>query len=145
MLNHESYDNVNFYYDVLSPNVKSLSSMHGPAVMSLLAGKEIGTSPDAQIYCYAYPSWEADQKNEADLFYHVIERNKTLADKDKIRVISMSHGVDSMKNSELLAIAEKKAREAGIIVVDVNSMEINPVRALSFTDPNNPDNYVVAN
>lgn len=55
--------------------------MHGPAVMSLLAGKEIGTAPDVKVYYYAYPSWDEDQKNEADLFYHVIERNKTLPDR----------------------------------------------------------------
>lgn len=119
--------------------------MHGPAVMSLLAGKEIGTAPDVKVYYYAYPSWDEDQKNEADLFYHVIERNKTLPDKEKIRVISMSHGVDNMKNSDLLATAEKAARDAGIIVVDVNSIKIQVVGTLPFTDKNNPSNYVKVN
>lgn len=44
------------------------SSMHGPAVMSLLAGHEIGVAPEAKVHYYAYPSWNADHKSEADLF-----------------------------------------------------------------------------
>lgn len=146
MLNHESYNNVNYSYTVLNPRAKNLSSMHGPAVMSLLAGKEIGIAPEANVYYYAYPSWDADQKNEADLFYHVIEKNKTLPDDQKIRIISMSHGVDrSMKNSELLAQAEMKARDAGIIVVDVGSINISAVKAEPFKDKNNPENYTKVN
>lgn len=144
--NHEAYRNVDYTYKVINPAANVLSSMHGPAVMSLLAGKDIGTAPDVKVYYYAYPSWLGDQKNEADLFYDVIEKNKTLPDNEKIRIISMSHGVGfSMKNYELLEQAEAKAREAGIIVIDVCTTNITAVKALPFTDKNDPNNYVVAN
>jgi len=145
MRDHESYGNVDYTYTVLNPGANQSSSMHGPAVMSLLAGHEIGVAPDAKVHYYAYPSWKADQKDEADLFYHVIERNKTLPPDERIRVISMSHGVDrSCINGELLAEAEKAARDAGIIVIDVATTSLGPVRAKPFADRNDPASYVAA-
>lgn len=145
MRDHEAYRNADCTYTVLSFEAKQSSSMHGPAVMSVLAGHEIGVAPEAKVYCYAYPSWKADQKNEADLFYHVIERNKTLPPDERIRIMSMSHGVDrSWMNSESLVRAEKAARDAGIIVIDVGTIRLNAVRAVPFGDKNDPDSYVVA-
>ena len=145
MRDHESYGNVDYTYTILNQDADQRSSMHGPAVMSLLAGHEIGVAPDAKVFYYAYPSWKADQKNEADLFYHVIERNKALPPDEQIRVISMSHGVDrSCINGELLARAERAARDAGIIVIDVATIDIGAVRAVPLADKNDPSSYVAA-
>lgn len=38
----------------------SESSMHGPAVASLLVGSNCGTAPDAKVYYAAAPSWKRD-------------------------------------------------------------------------------------
>jgi len=143
MRDHEAYSNVDYSYHILNREASQESSMHGPAVMSILAGREIGIAPDARVYYYAYPSWKADQKNEADLFYDVIEKNKSLPEGQKIRVISMSHGVNpSFTNSHLLAEAEQRARDAGIIVVDVRTTRLSAVRAVPFANKDDPDSYV---
>ena len=42
------------------------TSMHGPAVASLLAGKTIGVAPDVSIYYAAWPSWLEDSRYAAD-------------------------------------------------------------------------------
>ena len=47
LLNHEAYDNIKLNnYNIKESN----PSMHGPAVLSLLAGKDIGIVPDSEVY-----------------------------------------------------------------------------------------------
>ena len=57
---HEEYENLKLHYINTVDGGGAENSMHGPAVLSLLAGKTIGTAPDAEIYYYAHASWKAD-------------------------------------------------------------------------------------
>ncbi len=48
---HEQYASSTLHY---INNTKEEVSMHGPAVLSLLLGKDIGTAPAAEVYFYAF-------------------------------------------------------------------------------------------
>ncbi len=67
----------NVYAENLSDSATD-ESMHGPAVLSLLSGKDIGTAPEAEVYYYSDASWERDQLRQSEVLYQIIEKNKTL-------------------------------------------------------------------
>ncbi len=100
-----------------------ISSMHGPAVMSLLVGKTIGVAPHANVYYCACPSWLADAKYYAEAIEHIIDINKRLDQKEKIKFISVSAAPSGKhspftSNNEMWDKAVSHAKEEGIVVVD---------------------------
>lgn len=104
----------------------SQSSMHGPAVASLLVGDTIGTAPDADLYYAAAPSWLRDSSYYAQALEWIVEENSKLPESNKIRAVSVSaapsgDGSPFSKNNELWDEAVKKAEEAGIAVLDCSS------------------------
>lgn len=142
---HEAYSNVDLHYEIVADAGESaFPSMHGPAVLSLLAGREIGIVPDATVYFIGTGSCPGDQKNEAAGFRRIIEINKTLPEDKKIKIIGMSHRVANkpgyiLKNSEELAKAEMDAEAAGIMVIDCDTLE-DPV-LLAITPDKDVDDY----
>ncbi len=111
------------YHDV---GCESESSMHGPAVASLLVGAKCGTAPGARVYYVAAPSWTADTEYQAKALDWIIEQNATLPPKEKIRVVSISAapsgpGSPFKKNTELWDPACGRAEKAGILVLDCTS------------------------
>lgn len=112
--------NIKMYKDF---DCKSESSMHGPAVASLLAGKSIGTAPDAGIYYAATPTWLADAEYEARALDWIVEENGKLPAGEKIRVVSISGapsgpGSPFTKNNDLWDKAVARAEKEGILVLD---------------------------
>lgn len=96
------------------------TSMHGPAVASLLAGKTIGVAPDVSIYYAAWPSWLEDSRYAADALDWVLEQNDTLPEGEKIRVVSVSASPsfsDTFQNVDLWNAAVARAEEAGVLVL----------------------------
>lgn len=149
---HESYDNVNLHYYKIRPDEKGMkASMHGPAVLSLLAGKEIGIAPDANVYFFGHPAVigdppVADQIVEAESFQKLIEVNKTLSDNNKIKIVGVSHGPDPKQlNSEEYVKAAKEAEENGIMVIDVSTLNYVPITILPFKEKDNELNFEVSN
>ena len=69
---HEQYNTDKLHY---TNNSGKNTSMHGPNVLSMLAGKDTGTAPEAEIYYYASIDSE-DQVYLADCLYQIIEQNK---------------------------------------------------------------------
>jgi serine protease AprX len=116
--------------------------MHGPAVTSLLAGKNIGTAPDVRIYYAAVPSWFLDAQYYADALDWIIAENKKLPVGEKIRVVSVSSmpsGMDSeYKNQDAWNAAYERALKAGILVLDCTYEHgyTNPC-TLDMYDPDN--------
>ena len=110
------------YHDVGTGEFSNTGSMHGPAVISLLAGNNIGTAPDASVYFVAVPAWLLDAQYYADALDWIIAENEKLPDRNKIRAISVSaipSGIDSeYKNSNAWDASYKRAAEAGILVLD---------------------------
>jgi len=99
------------------------SSMHGPAVTSLLVGSTIGAAPDASVYYAAVPSWRKDSAYYALALIWIIQENEKLPPERKIRVVSVSAapsgpGTPYDRNTELWDRAFAWAEQEGILVLD---------------------------
>ena len=99
------------------------SSMHGPAVASLLVGTNCGTAPDARVFYAAAPSWKRDTAYEAKALDWIIQQNRNLPASKKIRVVSVSAapsgpGAPRDKNQHMWDRACARAEAAGILVLD---------------------------
>jgi serine protease AprX len=108
------------YHDV---GCDSKSSMHGPAVASLLVGKICGTAPDARLYYAAAPSWTKDTAYQAQALNWIIEQNKKQPASKKIRVVSVSAAPSGSsspfdKNQQMWDRACAQAEAEDILVLD---------------------------
>lgn len=112
---HPEYSNtVNLHY---ANNSGAYGSMHGPSVLSLLAGKDIGVAPDAEVYFYAHAAWEEDQTTHAQCLYQIIEQNMSLPDENKITMVGFSDNIDPTEaNADAFRKAVKACEEAGVMV-----------------------------
>jgi hypothetical protein len=107
------------------------SAMHGPAVASIAAGKTVGVAPGAHIYYIAEThgtfkpgGFDWDFTYLAQSIERILEVNRSLPEKEKIRVISISVGWSSKQNgyAEVTA-AVKKAADEGIFVISSSLFE----------------------
>lgn len=120
-------------------------SMHGPAVVSILAGETCGVAPDVSVYYAAAPSWTRDAAYYADGLSWIVNVNKGLGDNEKIRVVSVSAapsgpGSPFDKNLELWDEAVAQAQAAGILVIDCRSDPNTGFVRHGFYDPDDPEN-----
>jgi predicted outer membrane repeat protein len=119
---HPEYDGkVVAYYDTGCDGPPS--SMHGPAVTSLLVGTNCGTAPDARVYYAAAPSWKRDADYYADALNWIVAQNETLPVSQKIRVVSVSAapsgpGSPFLYNNQMWDDAVVLAEAAGILILD---------------------------
>lgn len=147
LLNHEAYKNVKLHNYEIQDNLQIMPSMHGPAVLSLLAGSDEGIVPDAEVYFWGHNGMEDDNEYEAKAFKKIVELNKTLPKNKKIKIVGMSHGADESLNKEYakhLKDAEDAARKNGIIVVDV-SCGMATCGVKGFKDRDDYKNYEISN
>lgn len=118
---HPEYkDRIAAYHDV---GCGTKTSMHGPAVLSLLAGKTCGTAPGAKVYYVAAPSWTADTAYQAKALDWLVLQNINLMADRQIRVVAVSampsgKGSPFTKNTEQWDAACERATRAGILVLD---------------------------
>ena len=111
---HEQYDRETLHYQ---NNAEQNHSMHGPAVMSLLTGKDIGTAPEAEVYFYGHSTWKADQVTHVECLHQIIEQNKSLPEARKIRMVGFSDNIDDTEqNADAFRAAVKECEDAGIMV-----------------------------
>jgi hypothetical protein len=99
------------------------TSMHGPAVASLLVGDKCGTAPGAKVYYAAVPSWKGDASYYARALDWILETNVTLPANKKIRVVSVSaapsgQGSPFTVKTRMWDEACERAEAAGILVLD---------------------------
>ena len=133
---HELYEKMDLHY---VNNSGKNEEMHGPAVLSLLAGKGIGTAPEAEIYFYAHAAWKADQTTHAECLYQIIEQNQSLPEGEKITMVGFSDGIDEReKNAQAFRDAVAACEKAGIMVWFCQ--EYGAAHYLPFSDKNNPEN-----
>jgi hypothetical protein len=99
------------------------SSMHGPAVASLLVGTNCGTAPGARVYYAAAPSWKRDAAYYAKGLDWIIAQNEKLPEEEKIRVVSVSASPNqsSWANRQMWDRACDRAEADGIMVLDCTS------------------------
>jgi hypothetical protein len=122
---------------------ESRTSMHGPGVLSLLAGETIGTAPEAEVWYFGVDSGMGDsQLHEAEALYRVIALNETLPEGEKITMVGFSDNIDTREayTAEFRA-AVKACEEAGIMVWFC--WEYGAATFLPFADKNNPFNLMV--
>jgi serine/threonine protein kinase len=121
----------------------SETSMHGPAVASLLVGTQCGAAPDARVYYVAAPSWKADSAYYARALDWIVDQNTKLPPGNKIRVVSVSAapsgpGSPFTTNTDIWDPACARAEKAGILVLDC-TVHHGFVGACYY-DPADPEN-----
>jgi serine protease AprX len=119
--NPEFVGKIAAYHDVGCESERS--SMHGPAVASLLVGEKCGTAPGARVYYAAVPSWKRDAGCYAKALDWIVEQNGRLSASEKIRVVSVSAapsgpGSPFNKNNAMWDEACARAEAMGILVLD---------------------------
>ena len=137
------------YKDCIAEYVKlsgSLSSSLGPTTLSLLAGVNTGTAPGAKIHFYNAWTWDSsEEKADAEVYATaldmIVEKNKTLPDGEKIRIVCISISMrdsEYYENTDRYIESVKNAKEAGILVLDYYYTENNIIGACKY-DFNNPE------
>ncbi|MCL2815810.1 MAG: S8 family serine peptidase [Oscillospiraceae bacterium] len=130
---------------------KSTVSMHGPGVTSLLVGENTGTAPGARVYYYAAEFIKDGDKWDATAYATaldmIVEKNKSLPEGEKIRVVSISASPTPSSsegwwtNGQKYLDSFKRAKEAGILVLDC-SVENGIIGACGY-DFNNPEDVTL--
>jgi hypothetical protein len=112
--------------------------MYGPAVASLLVGKDCGVAPGTKLVYKAVPSGRSFLLR-AEALKDIVEKNKTLPPEERVKIVSCSIGYIETKPEQGLnewIEALKIAKEAGIFVVDVGGRQIN----IQFDGGGSPEN-----
>lgn len=100
------------------------SSMHGPAVASLLVGKHCGTAPEARLYYAATPDPGEGVQDTIRAVDWLLETNSRLPLAERIRVISISASPDGERVIARPAPSgpwfetRKRAEAAGVLILD---------------------------
>lgn len=94
---------------------------HGLACASILAGKTCGVASGAKLYYFSTPDSKQSKEYYMEAIDKIIDINKSLPKNEKIRIVSISDGVDKQasyysKWQETL----KKANSSGLTVVYSN-------------------------
>ncbi|HNZ86849.1 MAG TPA: S8 family serine peptidase [bacterium] len=141
-INHPEYKNSVSSYHEYGETEKEGISMHGPAVASLLVGKDCGVSPGAKLVYKAVPSGR-EFLLRAEALMDIVEENKILPANEKVKIVSCSIGYVKEKPEPGLdewLEALKIAKEAGIFVVDVGGDQID-IPFSGGGSPEDKDNF----
>lgn len=137
-INHPEYKSSINDYTEYGETEKEAISMHGPAVASLLVGKDCGVAPEARLVYKAVPTGRSFLQ-KAQALDDIIKENETISENKKVRIVSCSIGY-MLEKSELglkeWIDALEKAKNSGIFVVDVSGDQID----ISFSGGGNPKN-----
>ncbi len=113
----------NEYRDGDPEKIEENTSMHGPAVASLLAGKSCGVAPGVELYYCAAMSGENNFLGYIRALEDIIKYNE--AHEQKIRVVSVSKGSQKVPGLKEWLDIKERANKSGIIVVDSDYFKSN--------------------
>jgi subtilisin family serine protease len=118
LVSHHEYAANLVYYEEQLPLDDEPNSMHGPAVSSILVGKNCGVAPGADLYYWAVPvcGVEPSGVRYASAINDVIRFNASLPKERRIRILSISTGFSTEDGGVEFADAVQKAWDSGIIV-----------------------------
>ncbi|HNW19683.1 MAG TPA: S8 family serine peptidase [bacterium] len=140
-INHPEYKDSLIDYQTRGIDSEPIS-MHGPAVASLLVGKDCGVAPEAKLVYRGSPG--RNLKLHAQNLEDIIKANESRPDNEKIRVVSCSFGHTAITPglTEWL-VALKKAQDSGLIVINTNNDQIgvNFTGGGSLENKDDPDSY----
>ena len=117
-LGHSEYSLTNFQN--LVDTDEEGASMHGPAVASILVGKNCGVAPEASLHYFAIPGGHPDFAFCANILKGIISNNEKVSPDEKVKVVSCSFGPNKEnKKPGLDSWIEmiKVAAEKGVSVV----------------------------
>lgn len=121
LVNHIEYkDNLKLYEEI--NDVSKVAEFHGGMVSSIAVGNSVGVAPDSDLY-YIAASPSDDNGNKtyegyAKAIDRILEINRGLSEKNKIRVISISWGwIEGITGYQDIKNAVERAQKAGIFVV----------------------------
>lgn len=146
LLDHPEFEGkIVDYYDTGCNMPADNGSYHGAAVTSIFVGNTIGVAPDARVYYAAVPSWEKDSAYYAKGIDWILEKNSSLPEDKKIRIISISSapcgkGTPFVKNIDEYEAAVKRAKEAGILVLDCSDGVDTSLIYPAYYDPEDREN-----
>lgn len=130
LVDHEEYKDRIKFYDEINCDGEA-ASMHGTGMTSIAVGKSIGVAPKANLYyvgCYNFNIKNND--TEIDFTWvakgvdRILEINKTLAPKDKIKALSISAGCSpNIKGYKEMKEAVERAENDGIFVISASIFE----------------------
>ncbi len=129
VLDHNEYIGKIIDYENFGYNKNENSSMQGPAITSILAGKESGIAPEIQIYYFAaknydYKKDETYLENYIDSLKKIIKLNKKLDDDKKISAVVIPWDLtsdDSEKNFKKVKELISELKESGVAVFTTNN------------------------
>jgi hypothetical protein len=128
IIDHIEYPNRIRLYEEINVVPGTPSQMHGPAVASIAVGKTVGVAPDANLYYIATWLFEPENPGEnltykyyAQALRRIVEINKGLLGNQRIRAVSMSIGLTSVRaDYDDFMSAVEEAKAAGIFTMAVN-------------------------
>lgn len=115
------------------------TSMHGPAVASVLAGLHIGVAPGVTLYYWPISSKSRDQGQFADALSGVVRQNQQIPPEQRIRAVSISTAPDlKQQGGADFAASIVEAEAAGILVVTVEQpFQLMPITSRPYFDKDN--------
>lgn len=126
---HREYaGRVRYYADLdeYAPGMTVVSSMHGPAVTSLLGGTTTGVAPEVNIYYVSYNQAGAANNNfepYVEAINQLLDLNEVLPEEDKMCVISVSRGGFSIYDNANYQRLKQRAAEQGVYLLVVDAYE----------------------
>lgn len=135
-LEHQEYRHALQNYTAYGKASGNLS--HGPAVMSILAGRECGVAPGARVHYYAN---SAKNYSEAIAAVEDVLAYNAKSSKDKIRIISISRGFQDQKDlAEWQAVVEKAWAE-GVMLLHPDIGWIFGIGCKPYANRDDPNAY----
>ena len=162
---HDEYNHSLFDYSELGPAKGLGPQMHGPAVASLLVGKNCGVAPGAKLFyravtaCANLDDYEEGSGERTFEWYvkslsEILELNKVKKEEEKIRIVSCSIGYMKERPEEYLEEWDALIQEAykeGVTVIDVGGLgrllgeeEGSAIGGGTSHGKDNADNYEIA-
>ena len=154
---HDEYANrIKHYEEIKCPPGEP--QMHSAAVLSLAAGKTVGTAPQADIYYIAttFVASDGDKKFDmnftplADAINKILDINLKLSKLEKIRAISISVGwMKNSKGYQEVTKAVERAKKDGVFIIstcldEIYGFEIHGLGRTPLSDPDDVNSYMPA-
>lgn len=157
-IKHQEYKDNLIHYENFGYDEKSFSSMHGPAVSSILCGKTVGVAPDAKLVYFAANNLAGQDgevgmqinndkiyfSNRINALKKILTINSLLSKKDKISAISISNGMlnENQESRELI----QQLKDSGVFVITTDlgrtyNWNFSTIDRKINSDSNNPNSY----
>ena len=126
MVDHVEYRDALMSYEEIDMGANEAAQMHGPAVASIAVGRTVGVAPAARLYYVAIGELGAlrESHDYARGVRRLLEINRQLPLRRRIRVISLSRGWDTIAPGyDEMDSAARQAEAEGVFVVSPNASQ----------------------